>query len=48
MGALFGPPISVYGANSREFGLQFAPSRPIARDYSEVITLAPLHAGGLP
>ena len=46
MGALFGVPRRMYGVNSPEFGLQFAPSRPIACTYSEVITLAPLHAGG--
>jgi hypothetical protein len=44
MGALFGAPLRMYGANSREFGLQFAPSRPMARAYSEVITLALSHA----
>jgi hypothetical protein len=32
------------GVNSPEFGLQFAPSQPNARAYSEVVTLARLHA----
>jgi flagellar hook-basal body complex protein FliE len=34
----------MYGVNNPEFGFQFAPSRSMARAYSEVITLAPLQA----
>ena len=34
----------MYGVNRREFGLQFAPSQPIRRIYSEVITAPPLQA----
>jgi hypothetical protein len=44
MDALFGGPLRMYGVNSPEFGFQFAPSQPMARAYSEVITLAPLQA----
>jgi hypothetical protein len=47
MDALFGPPLRMYGVNSPEFVFQFAPSWPMACAYSEVITLAPLHAGGM-
>jgi hypothetical protein len=40
MGALFGAPGCMYGVNSREFGLQFAPLRPMAHAYSAGITRA--------
>jgi hypothetical protein len=34
----------MYGVNSPEIGLQFAPPSPMARAYSEVVTLARLQA----